>query len=121
MSSPSVLQAMQGSHASIDNDPMVIFQEGEVERIPQLSVREQEPQASIRHVQSRGSGRHNAYGNSAEGAREASGSGEVGAIAENTVERAGSAHAGHARSTLFRAIESGLTTLGLGLAYAPFT
>ena len=102
---------------------MVGPQEEEVERMPQLSGREQEPQASIRHIQFREPGRYNACGEFSNGSREPSGSGEVVAIAENTVERAVSAHAGLAGFPSFRAIKSGLTALSLGLrafAYASF-
>lgn len=91
---------------------MIIPQEEEVERMSQLNGREQELQASIRHIQSRESGRYNACGDSPNESREPSGSGEVGVIAENTVERAGSAHAGLTGSTSFRAIKSALS-LGL--------
>ena len=99
---------------------MIIPQEEEVERMSQLNRREQEPQASIRHIQSRESDRYNACGDSPNGSREPSGSGEVGAIAENPVERAGSAHAGLTGSTSSRAIKSALS-LGLrAFAYASF-
>ena len=89
--------------------------------MPRLNGREQEPQASIRRIQSGDSGRHNACGDAPNESREPSGSGEVGSMSENTVERAGLAHAGLAGSTSFRAIKSGLTALSLGLrafAYA---
>ena len=89
--------------------------------MPQLNGGEQEPQASIRHIQFGESGRYNACRDAPDESREPSGSGEVGPIAENNVERAGLAHAGLARSTSFRAIKSGLTALSLGLrafAYA---
>ena len=100
---------------------MVFPQEEEVERMPQLNGREQESQASIRHIQSGELGTYNACGNSPSRSREPSGSREVGAIAENTVESAGSAHAGLARCTSFCTVKSGLTALSLGLrafAYA---